>query len=573
MRGGLMQDMFDQMIARKVCTEEQLNAAIETAQKKGGMWIGYLLQDESIDSHKIAEALSEGFGYPYLNLSSFEKSQFVSNRMNLPIVVKQEGVPLFEDQSRIVLAVADPTTSMISEFAFSTGKTVELVLVARTELIGALKSTQNGGVSALSELTEDGGEDFEGFEEVDFSAYEDEESPISEVDVNDTPVVKFVNKILIDAIRSSSSDIHIEPYEKLYRVRYRQDGILYEVAKPPLQLSSAIVARLKVMSNLDISERRVPQDGRFKLNLSKHNSVDFRISTCPTLYGEKVVMRILDSAGALLDTSDLGFEDQQTKIFLREVKASHGMILVTGPTGSGKTVTLYNALNMLNDPEKNISTIEDPVEINMEGINQVQVNKKSGMTFAGALRSFLRQDPDIIMLGEIRDLETAEIAIKAAQTGHLVLSTLHTNSAPETLTRLVNMGVASFNIASSVNLVMAQRLVRRLCQKCKKEVDIPPQALLEAGFSQQEIDEGVSVFEPQGCKVCAQGKGYKGRIGIYEMMPITSELGRLIMEGGNAIQIADLAIEQGMNTLRRSGLNKVKLGLTSLEEINRVVTL
>ncbi|MDF1655187.1 MAG: type IV-A pilus assembly ATPase PilB [Coxiellaceae bacterium] len=568
-----MQDLFEQLVAHQISTEDQLEQYHQASQKSDDKWLSHLLKDESVNYKKLAEILSSHFGYPLFDLSCFDPGYIVANLLESSIVTKSQGLPLYESEQHIVLAVADPTLQLLEELEFLSEKDIEIVIVTQPMLLAAMKHVQTDDIASLSDLTGEDDDDFEGFDDVDFSAYQEDQGEASEADVNDTPVVKFVNKILIDAIRSASSDIHIEPYEKMYRVRYRQDGILYEVSQPPLQLSSAIVARLKVMSNLDISERRMPQDGRFKLNLSKQKSVDFRISTCPTLYGEKVVMRILDSAGALIDTSQLGFEERQTAIYLNEIKASHGMILVTGPTGSGKTVTLYNGLNMLNDSERNISTIEDPVEINMEGINQVQVNVKSGMTFAGALRSFLRQDPDVIMLGEIRDLETAEIAIKAAQTGHLVLSTLHTNSAPETLTRLVNMGVASFNIASSVNLVMAQRLVRKLCQKCKKKADIPDNALLEAGFTEEEVKEGIEVFQPNGCKECAQGKGYKGRLGIYEMMPITNELGRLIMDGGNAIQILDLAVSQGMNTLRRSGLNKVKMGLTSLDEVNRVVTL
>ncbi|MDF1797084.1 MAG: type IV-A pilus assembly ATPase PilB [Coxiellaceae bacterium] len=568
-----MQDLFEQLIAHQICNQDQLEQYHQAAKKSDDKWLSHLLKDDSVNYDKLAEILSSHFGFPLYDLATFDPGYIVQNLLESSVVTSHQGLPLFESSQHIVLAVSDPTLHSLEELEFLSEKDIEIVIVSNPALLAAMSHVQQDDITSLSDLTDDEDDDFDGFDELDFSAYQEDEGKASEVDVNDTPVVKFVNKILLDAIRSSSSDIHIEPYEKTYRVRYRQDGILYEVSQPPLQLSSAIVARLKVMSNLDISERRVPQDGRFKLNLSKQKSVDFRISTCPTLFGEKVVMRILDASAALIDTSHLGFEEKQTKIYLNEIKSSHGMILVTGPTGSGKTVTLYNGLNILNDSEKNISTIEDPVEINVEGINQVQVNVKSGMTFAGALRSFLRQDPDIIMLGEIRDLETAEIAIKAAQTGHLVLSTLHTNSAPETLTRLVNMGVASFNIASSVNLVIAQRLVRKLCQKCKKKVDVPDSALVEAGFTEEEIKEGVEVFQPNGCKECAQGKGYKGRMGIYEMMPITNEMGRLIMDGGNAIQILDLAVSQGMNTLRRSGLNKVKLGLTSMEEVNRVVTL
>jgi type IV pilus assembly protein PilB len=386
--------------------------------------------------------------------------------------------------------------------------------------------------------------------------------------MSDAPVVRFVNKVMIDAIKRGASDIHFEPYEKYFRIRVRQDGVLAEVARPPAALAIKVAARLKVMARLDIAERRVPQDGRIKLRLSKNRAIDFRVNTCPTLFGEKVVCRLLDPASAQLGIDALGYEDFQKRLYLEQLAKPYGMILVTGPTGSGKTVSLYTGLNILNTQDRNISTAEDPAEINMPGVNQVNVNPRVGLTFASALRAFLRQDPDIIMVGEIRDLETAEIAIKAAQTGHLVLSTLHTNDAPKTLTRLVDMGVKPYAIASSVSLIIAQRLARRLCSNCKEPVDVPTEALLKEGFTEADIGKGLAIFHAKGCSQCTAG--YKGRVGIYQVMPVTDAIGRIIMEGGNAMQIADQAAADSIPDLRQSGLKKVKDGLTSLEEINRV---
>jgi len=387
-------------------------------------------------------------------------------------------------------------------------------------------------------------------------------------ELDDTPVVRFVNKILLDAIKKGASDIHFEPYEKDFRVRFRNDGILHEVANPPVTLASRISSRLKVMSRMDIAERRVPQDGRIKLEISKHRAIDFRVNTCPTLFGEKIVLRILDPASAQIGVEKLGFEPEQKRGFLEAINKPYGMILVTGPTGSGKTVTLYTGLNLLNTNDRNISTVEDPVEITVPGINQVNVNVKTGLTFAEALRAFLRQDPDVIMVGEIRDLETAEIAVKAAQTGHLVLSTLHTNDAPQTLNRLMQMGIPPFNIATAVLLIMAQRLARRLCEFCRKPSDLPPETLLEAGFKEDDLLEGLNVYSPVGCEHCV--KGYKGRVGIYQVMPITEALNRIILEGGNVARIAEQARSDGVADLRASGLRKVKAGITSLAEIDRI---
>jgi type IV pilus assembly protein PilB len=397
---------------------------------------------------------------------------------------------------------------------------------------------------------------------------EDVGGEVNNSDIDDAPIVRFVNKVMVDAIKKGASDIHFEPYEKHFRIRLRQDGVLAEIARPPVALAGKVAARLKVMARLDIAERRIPQDGRIKMKLSKNRAIDFRVNTCPTLFGEKVVCRLLDPSSAQLGIDALGYEEHQKKLYLDTLAKPYGMILVTGPTGSGKTVSLYTGLNILNTADRNISTAEDPVEINMAGINQVNVNPKVGLTFAAALRAFLRQDPDVIMVGEVRDLETAEIAIKAAQTGHLVLSTLHTNDAPKTLTRLVDMGVKPYAIASSVSLIIAQRLARRLCPNCKEPVDIPAEALKKEGFTQAEIEAGITIFGPKGCSQCTMG--YKGRVGIYQVMPVTETLGRIIMEGGNAMQIAETAKKDGVADLRQSALKKVKDGLTSLEELNRV---
>jgi type IV pilus assembly protein PilB len=420
-----------------------------------------------------------------------------------------------------------------------------------------------GADTSLADLSGDGDLD-----DLDIGSEEErDDSGPSDTDVDDAPVVRFVNKILLDAINSGASDIHFEPYEKSYRVRYRRDGVLKEVATPPVALNRRISARLKVLSRLDISERRVPQDGRMKMKLSKNRAIDFRVNTCPTLFGEKIVLRILDPTSAQLGIDALGYEEDQKQLYMDALDQPQGMILVTGPTGSGKTVSLYTGLNILNTEDRNISTAEDPAEINLPGVNQVNVDNKVGLTFASALKAFLRQDPDVIMVGEIRDMETGEIAIKAAQTGHLVLSTLHTNDAPQTLSRMINMGIAPFNIASSVSLIIAQRLARRLCNNCKKPVDIPKEALLEEGFTEDDLP-GLKVYKPVGCDQC--DSGYKGRVGIYQVMPISEEMARIIMAEGNAIQLADQAQKEGIRDLRQSGLIKVKQGVTSLEEVNRV---
>lgn len=475
-------------------------------------------------------------------------------------------LPLLQHGKKLYVAISDPThQEPLNQVRFQTGNSVIPILVEEDKLSiqvdGSIRSTTNKKLNMLP------GMDNSDLDELDISGAAQEVglSGISDED-DDAPIIRFVNKVILDAINSASSDIHFEPYENDYRIRYRQDGILKEIAKPPFSLSSRLAARLKVMADLDISEKRLPQDGRFKMRLSRKRAVGFRVNSCPTLFGEKIVLRILDPTMATLGIDRLGFDKKQREIFEKTIERPQGMILVTGPTGSGKTVTLYTALGMLNKPEHNISTIEEPVEIYLNGINQVNVNMKSGLNFSVALRAFLRQDPDIIMVGEIRDTETAEIAIKAAQTGHLVLSTLHTNSAAETLTRLVNMGIASFNIATSVSLVIAQRLVRRLCEKCKAPTTLVKEILIEEGFDEKELT-GLKIYKAIGCKNCHNG--YKGRVGIYEVLPITPSVGRIIMSNGSSLDIADRAKKEGMIDLRHAALIKVKAGVTTLEEANR----
>ncbi|MCW8886589.1 MAG: type IV-A pilus assembly ATPase PilB, partial [Motiliproteus sp.] len=503
-----------------------------------------------------------------LDLDEFDISQCPQELVSEDLVRKHHAIPLIKRDNRIYVAVSDPTNvHALDEIKFHTGIKTEAVVVEEDKLSRTIEKF----------LDEQGGSALDGLDDADLENLEldDVSDPNSGADddaddgANEAPIVRFVNKILLDAIKGGSSDIHFEPYEKAYRIRFRTDGILHEVARPPVNLTPRLSARLKVMSQMDISERRVPQDGRIKMRISKNKSIDFRVNTLPTLWGEKIVLRILDSASAKMGIDALGYEDYQKNLYLKTLEEPQGMILVTGPTGSGKTVSLYTGLNILNTSERNISTAEDPVEINLEGINQVHVNPKVGLTFASALRSFLRQDPDVVMVGEIRDLETAEIAIKAAQTGHMVLSTLHTNSAPETLTRLRNMGVPAFNIATSVTLIIAQRLGRRLCSKCKQPLDIPKETLLEEGFSETQIEAGLTIYGPIGCNSC--NGGYKGRVGIYELLPMTTEIAELIMSNGNSLEISQAAAKLGFSNLRNAGLVKVANGLTSLEEVNRVV--
>ncbi|WP_282295503.1 type IV-A pilus assembly ATPase PilB [Stenotrophomonas sp. PS02289] len=516
---------------------------------------------------QLAAANAFEFGMPLLDVSVFDANQSAISLVSEELLRKHHVLPLFKRGGKLFIGTSDPTHSL-DEIKFHTNLVVEPILVDEDQIRRTLEQWQSKHDALGGGL---GGDD-DGMGDLDVSAGGDEDGGAADSGVDakgdDTPVVKFVNKVLVDAIRKGASDIHFEPYEDDYRVRFRIDGLLKNVAKAPVKLNQRIAARLKVMSQLDIAEKRVPQDGRIKLNLSKTKQIDFRVSTLPTLFGEKVVLRILDGSAAKLGIDKLGYEEVQQKLFLEAIHKPYGMVLVTGPTGSGKTVSLYTALGILNDETRNISTAEDPVEIRLPGVNQVQQNNKRGMTFAAALRSFLRQDPDIIMVGEIRDLETAEIAIKAAQTGHMVLSTLHTNDAPQTIARLMNMGIAPFNITSSVTLVIAQRLARRLCSNCKRPVDLPPHALLAEGFTQAQLDAGITLYEAVGCEECTEG--YKGRTGIYQVMPMTEEIAVIVLAGGNAIQIAEAAQKAGINDLRQSALVKAAAGTTSLAEINRV---
>ncbi len=537
----------------------------EKAIHKGRSFFTQVAHGKIIPTDQLSWAASEEFGLPLLDISAIDLEQAPVELVADALIEKHKVLPLYKRGTKLFLAISDPTDRRaLEDVKFHTGLGVEPILVAQDQLSTAIDRAQEANDSTYSDLV---GDD-EGLEDIDISS-EDDENKAEEgiVEQIDTPIVRFVNKMLLDAIKKSASDIHIEPYEKKLRVRFRVDGVLHELASPPVNLAARIAARVKILSRLDIAERRVPQDGRMKLRLSRNRSIDFRVSTLPTLYGEKTVIRLLDGSGAQLGLENLGFESFQKDNYLEAIKRPYGMILVTGPTGSGKTVTLYTALGMLNKPERNICTVEDPVEINMAGINQVNINERANLTFASALRAFLRQDPDVIMVGEIRDLETADIAVKASQTGHLVLSTLHTNDAPSTLTRLLNMGVAPFNIASAVHLIMAQRLVRRLCDACKKPLDIPEKALLASGFEEHEIDD-LQLFEPVGCDACTEG--YRGRIAVFQVMPVSEQMGNLIMEGCTEHDIENMAKMEGVVGLRRAGLLKVQQGATSLDEVERV---
>ena len=550
--------------------EPEARKALEASLKAKRPLAQHLVESGTVSARRIAMAASDEFGTPLLDLSTLSDSSLLRDIVDPKLVQKHQSLPLFKRGNRLFVGVADPTNlHALDEIKFNTGLNTEAVLVEADKLDKAIENYLNAAEESIGDAL--GGLDDEDLD-LDIEAVDEDSGPKGEVDkeADEAPIVRFINKVLLDAIKTGASDIHFEPYEKMYRVRFRIDGILHEVAKPPVNLAIRIAARLKVMSQMDISERRVPQDGRIKMKISKSRAIDFRVNTLPTLFGEKVVLRILDSSAAKLGIDALGYEEDQKKMYLDALAQPQGMILVTGPTGSGKTVSLYTGLNILNTKERNISTAEDPVEINLEGVNQVHVKNKVGLTFAEALRSFLRQDPDIVMVGEIRDLETAEIAIKAAQTGHLVLSTLHTNSAPETLTRLMNMGVPTFNVATTVSLIIAQRLARRLCPSCKRPADdIPDEILKEEGFFDIGIPRGeFTLFHPAGCDKCTNG--YKGRVGVYEVVRITPEISRIIMEGGNSIEIADAAAKAGFNNLRKSALRKASMGLTSLEEANRV---
>ena len=520
-----------------------------------------LVNNNKIPASELAQFASETFGAPLFDLSAFEEAHVPKGAVDPKLIRTHRIIPLFKRGNRLAVATADPANLHgLEEIRFQSGLSIDPIVVEITKLLPLVTKLSESAEESMKNL---GGEDVN----LDFldEAGEAPAEESSATDVDDAPVVKFLQKILLDAINEGASDVHFEPYEKYYRIRFRVDGNLREVATPPLAIKDKLASRIKVISRLNIAEKRVPQDGRMKLVLSKTRAIDFRVSTLPTLHGEKIVMRILDPTSATLGIEALGYEEEQKAALMDAIGRPYGMVLVTGPTGSGKTVSLYTCLNILNEPGINISTAEDPAEINLAGINQVNVDDKSGLTFAAALKSFLRQDPDIIMVGEIRDLETAEIAVKAAQTGHLVLSTLHTNDAPQTLTRLMNMGVPTFNIASSVLLITAQRLARRLCN-CKQPMDVPKQALLNAGFKEADLDGSWTLYGPGGCDRC-KGSGYKGRVGIYQVMPISEEIQRIILASGTSLDIAAQAAREGVKTLRESGLLKVKQGVTSLDEV------
>ena len=548
-----------------IVTAETLAEASEKARKEKVTLIAYLVSADLADPTAIAIAASHEFGVPLLDLDAVEIDLDVIRAVDQKLLNKHRVLPLVRRGQRLFLGISDPTNlQAIDDIKFQTSLKIDPVVVQQDKLEERIAKAIEAVDTTMQDLAD---EDFD-LENLEVTSDEQQDDDIHREDVDDAPVVRFVNKILLDAIKRGASDIHFEPYEKYFRIRSRLDGVLSEVAQPPVVLANKVCARLKVMSRMDIAERRVPQDGRIKMRLSRNRAIDFRVNTCPTLFGEKIVLRILDPSSAKLGIDALGYEEQQKALYLKHLNKPYGMILVTGPTGSGKTVSLYTGLNILNTVDRNISTAEDPAEINLPGINQVNVNPKVGLTFASSLKAFLRQDPDVIMVGEIRDLETAEIAIKAAQTGHLVLSTLHTNDAPRTLTRLVDMGVKPYAIATSVSLIIAQRLGRRLCDNCKEPKDVPREALEKEGFTPEDIEEGVTVYAAKGCKQC--NEGYKGRVGIFQVMEVSETMGRIIMEGGNAMQIADQAKSEGVLDLRQAGLNKVKDGVTSLDEINRV---
>ncbi len=528
--------------------------------------VSFLVQNKMATARAIAESASDEFGVPLMDLEAFDIESIPAELVDQKLVRQHNLLPLVRRGVRLFVAVSDPTNlRALDDIRFQTGVNTEAILVEEDKLTEVIERYLDAQDDAMDDLIGDDGD-----VDLDLEAPTEAEEEQDTGPADETPIVRFVHKMLLDAIKKGASDLHFEPYEKSYRVRFRTDGILREVAQPPVTLSSRLAARLKVMAQLDISERRVPQDGRIRMKLSKNRAIDFRVSTLPTLWGEKVVLRILDPSQAKMGIEHLGYEDEQRRYYEEALAQPQGMILVTGPTGSGKTVSLYTGLNILNVAERNISTAEEPVEINLEGVNQVNVNVRVGLDFSTALRSFLRQDPDVIMVGEIRDLDTAEISVKAAQTGHLVLSTLHTNSAAETLTRLSNMGVPTFNIATSVKLIIAQRLARRLCAHCMHEIEVPKDHLLTEGFTKEQVASGFEVFDadPNGCDRCTSG--YKGRVGIYEVVKITQKMSRIIMDGGNSIQLADAARSEGFDDLRRSGLKKVISGVTSLPEINRV---
>ncbi len=560
----ILSGLARRLIQDGLLSEKDAEEVFTEAVRQRVPFVTRLVEKGVLDSRRIASTASQEFGVPLFDLDAMDPELLPVSLVDEKLIRTHHALPLFKRGNRLFLAVSDPTNHQgLDEIRFNTGLATDAVLVEEEKLAKLIEASLDAQDTSMSDLLDTD------LDNLEIAADEsDKQADTGDLDVDDAPVVRFVNKILLDAINGGASDIHFEPYEKSFRIRFRQDGMLHEVASPPINIAARLTARIKVMSRMNIAERRVPQDGRIKMVLSKNRAIDFRVNTCPTLYGEKIVLRILDPTSAQVGVDALGMEPEQKEMFLNAIHKPYGMILVTGPTGSGKTVSLYTALNLLNKPDINISTVEDPVEIQVPGINQVNMNPKTGLTFAEALRAFLRQDPDIVMVGEIRDLETAEIAVKAAQTGHLVLSTLHTNDAPQTLTRLANMGIPPFNIASSVLLIMAQRLGRRLCEHCKTPEEIPEEALREEGFTDEDIQEGITVYKAVGCDKCTNG--YKGRVGIFQVMPVSEEMGRIIMEGGNSLELADQSAKEGIASLRQSGLRKVKEGIISLEELNRV---
>ena len=559
---GLARKLVDEGLIEEAAAEKALTAA----GKEKIPFVSHLVTQKLVEAKAIAVCASADFGIPVFDLDSLDLEMAATKLVGEKLIRKHHSLPLYKRGQRLYVAVSDPTNFQgLDEIKFNVGLSTEAILVEEDKLTRTIEKVleEQEDVTGLDDFGDDD------LDDLDLVSDEDEaaEEAGSDTEIDDAPVVRYVNKLLLDAINKGASDLHFEPYEKKYRIRFRVDGILKEVAQAPISMARKIAARIKVVSALDISEKRVPQDGRMKLKFGKR-AIDFRVSTCPMLFGEKIVMRILDPSSAQLGIEMLGYEPDQRAIFEENLAKPYGMLLITGPTGSGKTVSLYTGINIINTPDINISTAEDPAEIVLEGVNQVNVNVKQGLTFASALKSFLRQDPDVILIGEIRDLETGEIAIKAAQTGHMVMATLHTNDAPQTVTRLLNMGIPSYNIASALNLIIAQRLTRRLCKHCKKQIEVPEPALREEGFNEEQIKAGISIYGAVGCDQCTEG--YKGRAGIYQVMPISEEMAKLIMSEATALDLAAQAESEGINDLRKSGLLKVIQGITTLDEINRV---
>jgi type IV pilus assembly protein PilB len=549
------------LVEHDLLSETDARNAVSGADMETTPLLKYLVEKRLVDSAVVAEILSLVFVLPFFDLNAMDLSNLPLGLVGIEVIEQHNILPLLERGNHLFIAVSDPLNiAVLNEIKFKTRHNTEAILVEEYKLSKAIQQVIEENDTSMDALDDD-------LNDIELVDGETQDDGLIKAEADDAPIVKFVNKVLLDGIKREVSDLHFEIYEKIFRIRFRGDGILYEYARPPIAVATRLISRIKVMAKMDIAERRVPQDGRIKMRVSKTKNIDFRVNTCPTLFGEKIVMRILDSSNAQIGIEKLGFEPEQQKIFTDAINRPYGMVLVTGPTGSGKTVSLYTGLNMINRVGTNISTAEDPVEITVDGINQVNVNPKAGLTFAVALKAFLRQDPDIIMVGEIRDLETASISVKAAQTGHLVLSTLHTNDAPQTINRLMQMGIEPFNIVSAVNLVMAQRLARRLCKECKEPANFSDKILIKYGFKAEELDQ-FTVYKPMGCDRC--NNGYKGRVGIYQVMPVTATIKKLILAGGNAMELAALATEEGINDLRASGLLKIQQGITTLEEVDRI---